>query len=280
MIKKMTKEYEKELTDFLFKYNNLSQYYIGWVPENYEELTKLDKSNFLLCIENNRIIGCIGTYESKEQKIARLLGPIILKEYFKKYVDQLFEEYMKEIPEDMAELRIAFYMENKSCKEWCDSNGFELYNAEKTMVYNGESLLEDKSSSDIFVKPYEEKYKKGLALVHPKGTFFTLDELVSRVSNYNHLLLAMENDEVAGYIYYDMTKDKTQGEIALVHIRQDKRSKGLGSILLKKAINHLISDNVEEIVISVRVDNYGAEALYKRIGFIDRETVYAYKRLI
>ena len=116
--------------------------------------------------------------------------------------------------------------------------------------------------------------------MHPKGTFFTLDELVSRVSNYDHLLLAMDQDEVAGYIYYEIMKDKTQGEISLVHVRQDKRGKGLGSILLKKAINRLISDNIEEIVLSVRVDNYGAEALYKRIGFLDRETVYAYKKSI
>ncbi len=41
MIKNMTKKYERELTDFLFKYNNLAQYYIGWIPNNYEELVSL-----------------------------------------------------------------------------------------------------------------------------------------------------------------------------------------------------------------------------------------------
>lgn len=280
MIKKMTKEYERELTEFLFKYNNLSEYYIGWIPKTYEELTTLDKSNFILCIENNNIVGCIGTYLSQEQKLARLLGPIIIKEHFDKYVDELYKCCMKEVPEYMTELRIAFYMENEDCKGWCDINGFELYNAEKTMIYEGKSLQRDKLSSKIFTIPYEAKYKEGLALVHPKGVFFTLDELISHVNEYNHLLIAIEQDEVAGYIYYEITKDKKQGEIALVHVRQDKRSKGFGTTLLKKAINDLISNNVEEIVISVRVDNYGAGELYKRIGFVDRETVYAYKKSI
>ena len=66
----------------------------------------------------------------------------------------------------------------------------------------------------------------------------------------------------------------------MLHVRGDKRGKGYGTALLKRTIGELIATNVDEISTSVRVTNYEAQKLYKRIGFVDKETIYAYKKYL
>lgn len=278
MIVRMESMYEKELTNFLYKYNNFKEHFIAWVPDKYDEISALDKNSFMLCIEDEKIIGCLGTYISYEQRVVRLMGPIIANDYFDKYVDIVYERCIQDLPQGMSEIKVAFFDENILCKLWCDNKGFELYNTEKTMVYNKELFVGQQAPSEVILKPYEDKYREGLGLAHPEGTFFTLNELINQVSEYHHLVLALVDDEVVGYIYYEQSKDKREGEIALLHVRHDKRCKGYGTILLNSAIERLYNDNVEYIFISVRVNNYDAQRLYSRIGFEDKETIYAYRK--
>lgn len=54
MIIKTVSEYSKELTDFLYDYNKLKEYFIAWIPEDYEKISALDKSSFILCVEEAR----------------------------------------------------------------------------------------------------------------------------------------------------------------------------------------------------------------------------------
>lgn len=278
MIIKMINKYNKDLMDFLFQLNNHKEYYIAWIPENYEEISNLDKSNFILCIENDKIVGCIGGYISLEQKVVRLLGPIILKEYFNKFADVLYESFLKTMPKDISEYKIAFFQDNFLCKDWCERNKFEMYNAENNMIYKKDKIVILQESPEVILKPFEPKYREGLALVHPKGTFFTLNELIDGIDEYRHLILAVVNDEVAGYICFEQTRDNKDGEILLLHVRDDKRNKGYGTILLSKAVNILIDKKVDEISISVRSNNYEAQKLYERTGFINQGTIYAYRK--
>lgn len=280
MIIRMIPDYEKELTDFLYGHILLKEYFIAWIPETYNEISMMKKDDFFLCMENEKVVGCLGTYISYEQKVARLLGPVIEKEYFDKYIDTLFQQWLKNLPEDITEIKIAFCEENVLCRHWCEKNGFELYNAEKTMVLDKDLFLESESPSSVAIKPYEPKYKEGLGKVHPGGAFFTLDELINAVSAHSRLLLAIEQDEVTGYVFYDRTEDGKQGAIELLHVREDKRNKGYGTALLSRAIKDLISGDVEQIFIDVRVNNTNAQRLYSRTGFTGRETVYAYRKHI
>lgn len=282
MILKMAGEYEKELTDFIDQHNRLKEYYIAWMPEEYETLSALDKSNFFICMEHGRIVGCLGANLSFEQKVARMLGPIIRKDYFEQSVDALFAAALLQLPRDMAELKIAFCEENGLCRAWCERNGFELYNAEKTMVYhntNAKNLAAREDEAHCAIRPYEPTDLKGLEAVHPKGTFFTINELIDGIGEHRRLLLAV-SQEVSGYICYELTGDKKHGEILLLHVGEGKRNKGYGTLLLKCAMDELISAQVEQISISVRVDNHRAAGLYKRFGFVEKETVYAYRKQI
>lgn len=280
MITKMSNKYENQLVEFLYKYNNQKEYSVAWVPENYGEIRSYDKSNFYLAIENDEIVGAFGTHISIEQKLVRLLGPIIDKRHFEEYVDQLYKLSMRELPEGMKELRIAFFLDNECCNKWCETNDFELYNAEKTMIYDKAFFQQLESSTTVKLIDYNPNYKEGLAQVHPKGVFFTLDELINEISDEHKLILAIDKGEVVGYIYYEISEDLEKGEVVLLHVKEDNRGKGYGTILLHHTIKSMMKKEVKEISTSVRVANYGAQKLYERVGFRDYETIYAYKKQI
>lgn len=278
MIKRFSKEYQEKLVEFLYKYNNLKEYTIAWVPENYGDICSYDKSNFFICIEEGEIVGALGVYISEEQKMLRLLGPIIEKQYFHKYVDSLYDICIKTFSKDMEEIRIAFFLENQHCVKWCEANKFELYNAEKTIVFHGEDVKEQKLNKTLKLVEYNPIYKEGLSKVHPKGVFFTLDELINEISSNHKLILAIDEEEVVGYIYYEISEDGDEGDIVLLHVKENSRGKGYGTTLLMDAIKNLQVSKVNEIKTSVRVANYGAQKLYARVGFRDFETIYAYKK--
>lgn len=282
MIQKMTKEYEEELTKYLYTYNCKKEYFIAWLPENYEEIVKLNKESFYLCIEAGRIVGCMGTYCSAEQKVVRLLGPIVQAEFFEQYTNLLYERCLLELPIDMKEVKIAFFENNELCRQWCEGHKFELYNAERTMVYSKHKGVDEEHSCDgkefVFIRPYEQEDKEGLALVHPKGVFYTLEEMVGAISEQNRLLVALHGKEIVGYVFYEVTSDKSAGEITLLHVKDGVRGKGYGSQLLRKAIITLEQEQVSDISINVRVENEGAFRLYTKMGFIEKETVYAYRK--
>ncbi|GFZ29549.1 N-acetyltransferase [Clostridium zeae] len=278
MLLKMADRYTKDLNDFLFKYNNISNHFIAWIPNNYTKIAEIDKENFILCINDNNVVGCIGLHISEEQKVARLLGPIIKDQYFTQYVDNLYEQCLASLPNFISEMKIAFFEENVSCKLWCEKNNFELYNAERTMVLNNFSNIKKVEKELVSIQAYEDRYREKLDIVHPKNTFFTLNELIEGSKEQHDLFLAIENDEVKGYVCYEQSKDKKQSEIVLLHVGQEFRNNGYGSALLNNAIKRLIENGAEEITISVRVNNDKAQKLYKRIGFMEKETIYAYRK--
>lgn len=282
LIQKMTKEYEEELIKFLYMYNCKKESFIAWLPENYEEIVKFNKDSFYLSIEADQIVGCMGTYCSAEQKVVRLLGPIVQAEFFDQYANLLYEKCLMELPMDMKEVKIAFFENNKLCRQWCEEHNFELYNAERTMVYSKSLEVVKEQSCDgmdtVIIRPYEPEDKEGLAQVHPKGVFYTLEELVGEISEQNRLLVTLHGKEVVGYVFYEVTSDKSVGEITLLHVKDGVRGKGYGSQLLRKAIITLEQDQVSEICINVRVENEGAFRLYNKMGFIEKETVYAYRK--
>jgi GNAT superfamily N-acetyltransferase len=284
MIIKMSNHYKAELTNFLCQHNCLKDYFIAWIPETKTEIEAMNSDSFYLCIENDNIVGCIGLYLSIEQKVARLLGPIIEENYFDRYIDPLYQQCLSQLPESISEVKVAFYEENALCRQWCERMSYELYNAEKTMVFDKKSFMPtqliSKIASEVTIIPYESRYKNSLEKVHPKGVFFTLEELVAEVSEHHHLLLAVVQDEAVGYIYFEETADKEQGDIVLFHVKPDARGKGFGTGLILKALEYLIDHQVKEIVLNVRADNHDAQKLYQRIGFIEKDTILAYRKPI
>ncbi len=96
-----------------------------------------------------------------------------------------------------------------------------------------------------------------------KGSFL-LKETVKKDLQSNPFgiyLLALEEKEVVGYLYYSRIYERV--EINQIEVRLDKRSQGIASTLL----NTLIQKEQKDITLEVKENNIPALALYQKFGF-------------
>jgi ribosomal-protein-alanine N-acetyltransferase len=80
------------------------------------------------------------------------------------------------------------------------------------------------------------------------------------------LLVADVGNRIAGYIV-TMNVDKTTGKIISFAVRKEYRRAGIGSMLLKRAVERLKARGKKKIILEVRVSNIQAQNLYKKFGF-------------
>jgi ribosomal-protein-alanine N-acetyltransferase len=72
---------------------------------------------------------------------------------------------------------------------------------------------------------------------------------------------------VSGYICPTLILD--EGEIRNVAVRPDKRNCGVGRALVEKVLEEYRLKNAAYVGLEVRVSNSSAQALYRKLGFIE-----------
>ncbi|KAH9819940.1 acyl-CoA N-acyltransferase [Melampsora americana] len=67
-----------------------------------------------------------------------------------------------------------------------------------------------------------------------------------------------------------------RGYIAMLTTKKEMRKKGIARRLVKMAIDQMVKDGAEEIVLETEFDNRSALAFYQRLGFIREKRLYAF----
>jgi ribosomal-protein-alanine N-acetyltransferase len=116
---------------------------------------------------------------------------------------------------------------------------FQLVHLKKVLEIENES----------FNNPYDEAIFKAFFLRHPKN-----------------FLVATFNDEVVGYIMFDALYDS--GIIISLAVSQKFRRRGIGGLLLTKALEKLKKLGAKEVLLQVEVTNSSAINFYKKFGFM------------
>ncbi len=83
--------------------------------------------------------------------------------------------------------------------------------------------------------------------------------------SYHRLIELKGKKEILGYIFCWLGKD--EASILSLAVAPKMRGKGLGSFLLKKALDELFSLGILRVWLEVRVSNLPAQALYRKFGF-------------
>jgi ribosomal-protein-alanine N-acetyltransferase len=98
-------------------------------------------------------------------------------------------------------------------------------------------------------------------------------------------LLAEAGGKVVGYIMcrmeYGLSMTKRfglakKGHIISVAVLEESRGKGIGTKLIREALEEVRKESGKECYLEVRVTNTGAIELYKRIGFKVSSTLHGY----
>ena len=84
-------------------------------------------------------------------------------------------------------------------------------------------------------------------------------------SIYTNWFVYKDNDNIIGFINYDIIFDKA--EIEYIYVVDEYKKKGIGTKLLNKMIEDLKENNVDSITLEVRSNNDKAIKFYKKNGF-------------
>ncbi len=99
-------------------------------------------------------------------------------------------------------------------------------------------------------------------------------------SESSHLLMAEEDGQFYGSLTLAVfvIPTGTRAWIEDVVVSEDSRGKGVGRLLSERAVNLAIELGAKTIDLTSRPSREVANSLYKKIGFVQRETnVYRYK---
>eukprot|EP00741_Cyanophora_paradoxa_P015285 tig00000194_g14754.t1 len=90
--------------------------------------------------------------------------------------------------------------------------------------------------------------------------------------------LAMSAGSCIGVIVckLDMHRESYRGYIAMLAVDKAYRKRGIGSLLVSKAIQQMEAEGANEVVLETEVQNAGALALYENLGFIREKRLHRY----
>ncbi|KAL3267296.1 hypothetical protein HHI36_011427 [Cryptolaemus montrouzieri] len=91
--------------------------------------------------------------------------------------------------------------------------------------------------------------------------------------------LAMDSEKCVGAIVCKLDlhrKVVKRGYIAMLAVDKDYRKKGIGSTLVKKAIQEMIIGDADEVVLETEVTNKPALQLYEALGFVRDKRLFRY----
>jgi ribosomal-protein-alanine N-acetyltransferase len=88
-------------------------------------------------------------------------------------------------------------------------------------------------------------------------------------SRAHRFLVARDQGEMVGYVVAQQSRsgDQMQGHIVSIAVREDRRRRGLGAMLLSAVMDQLHDAGVSEVILEVGETNYAATRLYQRFGF-------------
>ena len=129
---------------------------------------------------------------------------------------------------------------------------------------------------------YDPSFHKSFSALHNlafPNTYYSSEQILSRISEDNRLFIIQHTNEIKGYVYVEAIPLHGEGAIEYIAVSPDFRGQGIATKLMQAALHHLSSyETTKEITLSVETNNKAAIALYKSSGFQIKHTLIAYKK--
>lgn len=138
----------------------------------------------------------------------------------------------------------------------------------------------------VEIKEYSEEVLEAVNILMPQlsrsASELSRQKFESIVgSEASKLLVAKDNDQIFGMLTLVLFRIPTgvRAWIEDVVVGENTRGKGVGNLLTEHSVELALSYGAKTIDLTSRPDREAANALYKRVGFVQRETnVYRYHR--
>lgn len=191
----------------------------------------------LMVLDEERYIETIFLYTREERAYEELLA-FLSKEY------------------PGYEMWFVFNPKNPILRAWLSRKNAFFYEEQRYMEYK-DAPKEDTCE----IVCYDDRYKDEYLRIHSKEGYWDGEKFLERKDEF-HIFLCIKDDRPVGYI--DLSRGTDTNEIMDIRVLPEYRNRGIGALLLKKAI-FVNRDN--RLVLTVDTDNAPANHLYEKLGF-------------
>ncbi len=282
------KEDIKKISNFIAKLNSKEENHIAYCGDDSEEIEnslreditdiQFDKS-FMIATEENEIIGVLGFDADMERNNAEIWGPFI-EEGKWDIVTDMWNKMLQLIPKKIVMISMFINNKNYNCLKLANTFDFSKISEESILEFERSDLdnLDDISLIELDIEDY-----KAMKELHYKtfpNTYYSGEEIVSRLNNHRKVFVCKEAKELAGYIYVEAEPEFGEGNIEFFAVSELQRGKGIGGKLLTMALKWLFSFNsIDYINLCVNSKNEKAISLYKKVGFEQKHQLSYFTKL-
>lgn len=277
------------LSQFLEEMNNNPKTHIGYCGESKSEIyhtllndfSDLDLSeSFAVAYDNDEIIGALGFDIDVETKSVEVWGPFIKDEgKFESLANDLWEKMNLITPLDIKSYSFFVNNENMLTRQFVQNLG-GMENDHHLILKAHRNNTRSVESYGII--KYESSYLESFITLHAAAfphTYYGADEILQRINKENQLLIMKDTDEkMKGYVYVEADPENQEGAIEYIAVSSDYRKQGIGTKLMRVALDHLFSyDEITEVTLCVALVNEKAVHLYKSAGFHVKHELISFK---
>ncbi|WP_347862849.1 N-acetyltransferase [Salimicrobium sp. PL1-032A] len=285
MIKELEVKDLRPVAEWLHQMNEEDKHFVAWLASDPKEifeqiwgLTQLNDPFAFVAWDGEDIIGFLGILPFFDQKVCRLLGPIATKqESF--IIEKLWQKASLTLEMYFDAAKLACFNVNAELLAFAEHHEFDLYNIEKTLLLKKEEAAFSTPAASI--APIEEEHYEELDALHPNGAYYDTKQMLAlSYEQGNRLFGYFEDGSLTGYLYLETILPE-EGEICFVNVSEGGQGEGIGTALIEYALCVGFDEmNFSYITISVRDTNSAAENLYRKLGFKEWHTIYAYNKTI
>jgi ribosomal protein S18 acetylase RimI-like enzyme len=271
---------------FIASLNGNAEDHIGYfdtadddIARALRELTLPVEEGFRLAIEDGQIVGVLGIEADPEIGRSWIYGPLVRHPLWQAVADQLYAAALPAIPPGIGRQQIFCDGLNRNCRDFAARHGFDLLNESAIMTLSRADLTHVPLAS---AAPIDEAYYEQFRSSHPRlmpNTYLTAQQILDRLGIDSHLLMATQEGELVGYVYFQAGPGVTEGYIDFVAVAETARERGIGAQLVAAAAHSAFGwPDIELVRLTVNMSNAPALRLYERLGFPRERTMMGFVR--
>ncbi|MGH4124137.1 MAG: GNAT family N-acetyltransferase [Clostridium sp.] len=277
-----------KLAEFVSFMNSKENHNIGYCEKTKEEVLNAlyedfeegtIEKYFVGAYDGEKLIGVLGIDVDEEKNYGELWGPFVDELYSEENVWSKLWLFLKEnILNCCGSFGVFCNSKNIQCIEFAKEYGFR--NTGEHFIMR---LSRDEFKEIFDVKDFEltSEYYNEFKLLHDENfpnTYYSGSDILSRINDHRKVFFIKDNEELIGYIYAEVEPEFGESCIEFFGVREDMRGKGLGSKLIRVAINWIFSfEEIHNIKLCVSFENLQAIKLYSKVGFEEECKMVFYK---
>lgn len=274
----------ERVVHFVARMNDDPAHHIGYfgvgVADVKQELQTLElplTTGFKLLVEDDMLIGLMGVEFSHEISRAWLYGPVIdHADNWHALADQLYAAVRPIIPPAINQYELFCDSHNVNCTLFAERHDFKLGGEHAIFTLPRPAIIPAAATQE-----WKPDYFEMFQALHNQAfpnTYYTAQQLVDKQSDHARLLLALQGEDLQGYIFAQIIPDAQNGYIDFIAVDPRWRRQGIGKNLLAAALQWMFSNPVvQQVGLTVAAANISAVKLYETFGFIRERTVRGFR---